>query len=166
MASGRLWDEGKNIARLAQIVGRLSWPVYFAGEGSIPPLENSYLLGRLSRSELASWLSRASIFASPARYEPFGLGILEAALSGCALVLGDIRSLRETWDGCALFVEPDCAEGLRDGIELLIANESLRTELGEKAYERALKFNASDCAEAYLNVYQEATCRREVTCSS
>ena len=34
----------------------------------------------------------------PARYEPFGLSILEAALSGCALVLGDLPSLRELWD--------------------------------------------------------------------
>ncbi len=32
----------------------------------------------------------------PARYEPFGLSVLEAALSGCALVLGDIPSLRES----------------------------------------------------------------------
>jgi hypothetical protein len=45
----------------------------------------------------------------PARYEPFGLSVLEAALSGCALVPGDIASLRGNWDGVAEFVCPDDA---------------------------------------------------------
>ena len=44
----------------------------------------------------------AAIFARPARYEPFGLAILEAAQAGCALVLGDIPSLRELWADAAL----------------------------------------------------------------
>ena len=34
-------------------------------------------------------------------YEPFGLSILEAAASGCALVLGDIPTLRENWSEAA-----------------------------------------------------------------
>ena len=56
------------------------------------------LLGSLSPRALAAWLARAAIYCLPARYEPFGLSVLEAALSGCALVLGDIPSLREIWD--------------------------------------------------------------------
>ena len=66
--------------------------------------------GRLTPPQMARVVSRApSIYALPARYEPFGLSVLEAALSGCALVLGDIPSLREIWDGAALFVDPDDA---------------------------------------------------------
>ena len=57
--------------------------------------------------ELVRSYGDASIFALPARYEPFGLSILEAALSGCALVLGDLPSLRELWTGAAMFVPPD-----------------------------------------------------------
>ena len=64
------------------------------------------MLGRLSAGELADWYARAAIYALPARYEPFGLSALEAALSGCALVLGDIPSLREIWGDAALFVPP------------------------------------------------------------
>ena len=52
-------------------------------------------------------MGRAAIYALPARYEPFGLSILEAALSGCALVIGDIPSLREIWADAALFVPSD-----------------------------------------------------------
>ena len=48
--------------------------------------------------------ARCPIFVSAARYEPFGLAVLEAAQAGCALVLSDIPTFRELWDGAALFV--------------------------------------------------------------
>ena len=56
---------------------------------------------------LARKMAEASIYALPARYEPFGLSALEAALSGCALVLGDIPSLREIWGPAAIYVPAD-----------------------------------------------------------
>ena len=63
------------------------------------------LLGALDerRSERLAWRSGRS---SPrtALYEPFGLAVLEAAQAGCALVLSDIPTFRELWDGAALFV--------------------------------------------------------------
>ena len=63
-------------------------------------------LGLLSWKS-TTWMARAAIYALPARYEPFGLTALEAGLSGCALVLGDIPSLREVWGETACFVPPD-----------------------------------------------------------
>src|SRR5690625_7216151 len=41
--------------------------------------------------EVFTWLRQASVFVMPSRYEPFGLSVLEAALSGCALILSDIQ---------------------------------------------------------------------------
>ncbi len=98
-----------------------------------------YLTGRSSvsggcrRRICAAGWRRASIYAMPARYEPFGLSILEAGLSGCALVLGDIPSLREHWDGAAAFVAPDDREALRSAIEGLIDSPARRAELGRRA---------------------------------
>src|SRR3546814_4918927 len=77
---------------------------------------------------MAGWLGRATFFALPARYEPFGLAVLEAALSGCALVLGDIPTLRELWDGVAAFVPPGDIEALEDVLTQLIADPDLRSE--------------------------------------
>ena len=51
-------------------------------------------------------MARTAVFVSPALYEPFGLAVLEAAQAGCALVLSDIPTFRELWDGVALFVAP------------------------------------------------------------
>jgi glycogen synthase len=158
LAVGRLWDEAKNVGFLDWIAPRLPWPVYLAGEGGREgeDLPRIHLLGRLSGSEVIEWMSRASIYALPARYEPFGLSILEAALSGCALVLGDIPSLRENWDnGAALFVPPCDGDALADAILRLINDDALRTQIAARAKERARLFTPAAMAAGYRRLYDE-----------
>jgi glycogen(starch) synthase len=99
------------------------------------------------------WFAHASIYALPARYEPFGLSVLEAAQAGCALVLGDIDSLRENWDGAAAFVPPDDRDALTRTLRRLIADEPARCMLGAEARERAKRFTPHAMADAYCRVY-------------
>ena len=87
--------------------GRCRSPAHRNGLMAARAAEEPPCLGVVPSDELVRLYGDASIFALPARYEPFGLSILEAALSGCALVLGDIPSLRELWAGAAVFVPPD-----------------------------------------------------------
>ncbi len=158
LAAGRLWDEGKNIALLCEAARDLTVPIAVAGDttgprGEAAPSRNIALLGRLAPAELAKWMACASIFAAPARYEPFGLGILEAALSGCALVLGDIPSLRELWDGAALFIDPADADGLRSVLSDLFAHRWRSAELGAKACARAAHYSLAKMARSYHQTY-------------
>lgn len=155
---GRLWDEGKNVRILEQAAPALEWPVYAAGdcthpEGGTMHLDGIRCLGKLDTPELASWLGRASVFALPARYEPFGFTALEAGLSGCALVLGDIPSLREVWGNAALYVPPDRPDILTGTLERLIRNDSLRKLLSRRARARALHFSPEHMAREYMNLY-------------
>jgi glycosyltransferase involved in cell wall biosynthesis len=101
----------------------------------------------------------AAIYALPARYEPFGLSALEAALSGCALVLGDLPSLREIWGDAALYVVPDDDRGLHEALRWLIANDARRTAFGVRARQRAEELGAAPMAERYLAAYRELTSR-------
>ena len=121
---------------------------------------NVHLLGRLYTEELASWYAHASIYALPARYEPFGLSVLEAALSGCALVLGDIASLREIWWDAAVFVPPDDGNATVHAINTLIKDSSVRTALAAKARTRALKFTPQRMVAGYLEAYQDLIAQR------
>jgi glycogen(starch) synthase len=161
LAAGRIWDEAKNIALLARIAGQLPWRVYVAGEQGRAALENVTCLGLLSQSNLASWMSRASIYCLPAKYEPFGLSILEAALSGCALVLGDIESLRENWTGCAQFIDPDDPNALYEVMMELIGNEPARRKLGRTARLRARQFSPQCMVEGYLQAYELALAKSQ-----
>jgi glycogen synthase len=167
LAAGRLWDAAKNVQMLAQAAQGLAWPVVVAGEAQHPDrwaasFPNVRALGKLTPAQLASWYARAAIYALPARYEPFGLSALEAALSGCALVLGDIPSLREVWGDAAMFVEPEDHQALQRAIELLIADARLRTRFAARARRRALQFTPRAIGRGYFAAYQDLLAYGEV----
>lgn len=166
LAAGRLWDEAKNIGALIRVARRpaLSGRITLAGqtavagegagEGATDPAEAGVTtLGLLAPDELARVRRRAAVFAAPARYEPFGLAILEAARDHCALVLGDIPSLREIWDGAAVYVDPGDDERLAATLERLLDDPARAAALGERARRRAARFTVTAMADAYRGVY-------------
>jgi len=158
-SAGRLWDEAKNIGILAEASRELAWPVLVAGEtahpgGAAVAPPHVRLLGCLSPALVAAHLARAAIYALPARYEPFGLSALEAGLSGCALVLGDIPSLREVWGEAALFVPPDDADALHGALSRLIEDADFRQEMAARARFRARLYTPERMAEGYVGAYR------------
>jgi glycogen synthase len=160
LAAGRVWDAAKNLRALAAVAPRLSWPVCIAGADRSPDgdrieLPNVRLLGQLSSGDLAPWFAQAPIYALPARYEPFGLTALEAALSGCALVLGDIDSLREVWGDAAMFVPPDDEDALAAALQALIDDPDLRARQASRARERAARYTPGAMVQGYRDAYAE-----------
>ncbi len=157
LSAGRLWDEAKNIGALAAIAGDLPWRVVIAGDGAganaAPGFADCVLTGPLAPAELAAQYAAASLFALPARYEPFGLAALEAAAHGCALVLGDIPSLREVWGDAALFVPPNDRARLRETLLGLIADPERCRRWGERAARQARQYGLEPMTQGYLRVY-------------
>lgn len=154
--AGRLWDPAKNVQALCAAAPHIPWPVYVAGDaGSASPPASPHVrvLGRLSARETAAWMARAAIYALPARYEPFGLTAVEAALAGCALVVGDIPSLREVWDDAALYVTPDDPHTLVAALTTLVGDEGLRHRLARRAAERARALTPERMASGYRETY-------------
>jgi glycosyltransferase involved in cell wall biosynthesis len=156
-AAGRMWDEAKNLSVLERAAPRCSWPIYVAGQRRDGNAAASAVrsLGRLPAADMARWFGRASIYAAPARYEPFGLSILEAAFAGCALVLGDIPSLREVWGDAALFVPPGDEGALATTLDELAVDEAGRTRLAARARRRAQALTAERMGQAYARLYDE-----------
>lgn len=153
---GRVWDEAKNLRQLAAVARDLDCPVMIAGAGTLDEADARVtLLGPLPRAELADYYRRAAVFAHPARYEPFGLAVLEAALCGCPLVLGDIASLRELWDGAALFADPDDTRAWRELLLWLTSDPIASRRLGEAARARALRYSSHRMAAAYASQYEQ-----------
>ena len=162
LSAGRLWDAAKNAALLARVAPALDWPVLLAGDTQAPgggaselAADNCRTLGPLTRAELADVMARAAIYALPARYEPFGLSILEAAASGCALVLGRVPSLVEHWTDAACFVDPNDAAELQHTLQTLIADPERCAQLAGQALERARAFSAERMGTAYEQLYSE-----------
>jgi glycogen synthase len=155
LGSGRFWDPAKNLAALDAAAAGLAWPVVLAGElGEASPVVNTEATGVLDPEALAKLRREAAIYAAPALYEPFGLGILEAARDRCALVLGDIPSLRELWSGAALFVDPSDEGALRGALRSLVADPHLRADLAKRAHRRAAAYSIGRALGAYRSLYR------------
>ena len=162
--AGRLWDEGKNIALLDRVAAVMQAPIVAAGpltgpNGAIGYFPHLCLLGSLSESDIAPWYGAASIFASPACYEPFGLAVLQAAQAGAALVLSDVPTFRELWDGAALFCPGHDAIAWRDAFEMLLTAPHRISALGRAAQQRAANYSLEAMVCGTLNVYDRAVRR-------
>jgi glycogen synthase len=147
--AGRFRDEAKNLRTVAAAAPRLHWPVRMAGDGTDA--------GRLDEAGMDAAYAEAGIYLFPALYEPFGLSILEAALAGCALVIGDIPSLRELWDGAAVFVPPRDVDAIVREVNALIVDDERRHALARRARARADLYTTSRMAAAYRILYGALT---------
>ncbi len=134
---------------LDEVSSFLPWPVVIAGERTAPGRnkatggsDSTRFLGELAFAELADWLLRAAIFVAPARYEPFGLGAVEAGLAGCALVVGDIPAMHEVWGPAAVYVDPDDPDGLVSTLSGLCADQGRLVRLGVLARETSRPLHA------------------------
>ena len=99
-------------------------------------------------------MRQASIFVSPARYEPFGLTVLEAARAGCALVLSDIPTFRELWSGAALFVDPSRPDELAAALRYLAENAGVLEAMQQAAKARARLYSLDSTVGAYADLYE------------
>jgi glycosyltransferase involved in cell wall biosynthesis len=156
--AGRLWDEGKNLVVLDRAAAKLPVPILAAGplqgpNGASISFEHLKTLGSLGNEQVARWLKAAPIFASAARYEPFGLATLEAAQAGCVLILSDIATFRELWDGAALFVPSADPAAFADAIQQVNGDVRLRTRLGAAARERARRYSVEAMSAGMRRIY-------------
>jgi glycosyltransferase involved in cell wall biosynthesis len=164
LTAGRLWDDAKNAALLDAVAARLSAPIRAAGAVMGPAgypvsFDHLRLLGSLPEPAMREALARASVFASPARYEPFGLAVLEAAQAGMALVLSDIPTFRELWDGAAVFVPPDDPDAWTNALERALDAPG---PLANRARARAARYSAAAMVHGTAALLAQVTARASV----
>ncbi|HET6403148.1 MAG TPA: glycosyltransferase family 4 protein [Candidatus Thermoplasmatota archaeon] len=170
LAVGRAWDEAKDFFTLDEAARGLPFPVDVVGDPRHPdgadarPFRHARALGRLPREALLDAYARAAVFAHPARYEAFGLAPVEAALSGCALVLSDLATLREVWGDAALYAPVGDAAAWRDRLRALLDDPARTRELAAKAGARAQRYSVDAMASSYIQVYSRLA--QEVSASA
>ena len=164
-SAGRFWDDAKNLRSLSAAAPDLDWPVRVAGlshpDGEDGRADHVQWLGSLTPQQMRQMYADAAIYALPARYEPFGLTVLEAALSRCALVLGDIPTLREIWGENACYVASDDVAGLSARINRLIADRDEREKWAERAFHRGRQLTARSMAASYVDCYRRMMTNRQ-----
>ena len=92
------------------------------------------------RNDVDRVLNELTLLVHPARQEPLGRVLLEAAASGTAIVATDVGGTREIFppdSGAARLVPPDDAEALAQAVAELLADAALRQSMAAAARRRA-----------------------------
>lgn len=160
LTAGRLWDRAKDAGLLDATAALLPVPLRAAGpvtgpHGETIATDHLRLLRTLSAEALAAEYAMQPIFVSAARFEPFGLAVLEAAQAGCPLILSDIDTFRELWNGAALIVPERNPAAWAAAIERVRGDPRLRAHLSTQSRQRAARYTVDAMASGTLAVYRE-----------
>jgi len=168
LAVGAMLDAGKQVALLTQHAHAL--PVCIVGsDGTAPvarvPIRTDVKLavepvclaikGPQTENQMRTLYSRASVFAATARYESFGMTMIEAALSRCAIVANDTPLHRELWNDAAVYFKTNDAASLAEVIRGLSEERDVCQGYGNRAYQRAREcFTSKRMVDEYLELYR------------
>ena len=153
-ACGPLFEAGQADALV--IVGGLGW-LY---EGFLRHVERSPWRERVIRpgfvpdEDLPAIYGGALITAQPSFYEGFGLPLLEAMASGCAVCASQTSSLPEVGGDAALYVDPECTESITEALRAIARDEALRTDLVRRGLARAAEYSWERTARETLALYE------------
>jgi glycosyltransferase involved in cell wall biosynthesis len=123
--------------------------------------EGVFLPGRVG--DVAFWYRRAELLVHPARWEGFGLALLEAMLAAKAVVATRVSSAPEiVADGeTGLLVAPDDPAGLAEAVLGLLADPARAASMGRAGLARARsEFSVAGMAERTAAVYAAASAER------
>jgi glycosyltransferase involved in cell wall biosynthesis len=132
--------EGPQRSELERLAGELHVPVH--------------LLGRVP--DVAAWLRRAELLVHPARWEGFGLALLEGMLASKPVVATNVSSIPEiVADGeSGLLVAPDEPAALASAVVGVMDDPG---SYGEQGRRRAqLQFSVARMTDKTVAVYETA----------
>jgi glycosyltransferase involved in cell wall biosynthesis len=113
--------------------------------------------------DVASWYRRAELLVHPARWEGFGLALLEAMLAAKPVVATRVSAAPEiVLDGeTGLLVPPDDAPALAEALLALLADPARAAAMGEAGLARARgEFSVARMAERTAAVYASSSAER------
>jgi glycosyltransferase involved in cell wall biosynthesis len=157
----------KNLARLAQAVGRLdeNVPLVVAGaEGwghALEAIDTSSgvdvrFLGFVDAADLAGLYAAATVFAYPSEREGFGLPVAEAMAQGTPVVTSDGTSTAEVAAGAGVLVDPFDVDAIAEGLARALADGGSLAETGRA---RAAELTWAAAADRTLAAYREVAGR-------
>lgn len=116
-------------------------------------LANRIIKLSVNDSQLNYLYTNAKAFVFPSKYEGFGIPILEAYACGTPLITSGCGSIKEVAEDCCLYFDPNDPLDLANKMELIISDESLRSNLIVKGKERARLFSWEKHVNETLKIY-------------
>ena len=113
------------------------------------------LTGYVSDEELALLYTIANLFAYPSRYEGFGIPLIEAMSFGVPIVASGIPASKEVAADAALYYNDSLDDAALAGKILeVLESSTLKSELGSRGKQRAIRFRWDCVARMYIDAYK------------
>jgi len=118
-------------------------------------IRNQVIQLNFEENQLGIFYKKAKCFVFPSSYEGFGIPVLESMACGCPIILTNFSSFPEVAGNAGIYFELNDEKDLKNKIEVLLENESMRKEYSLRGLEHIKKFNWHDAANQCLKVYQD-----------
>lgn len=112
--------------------------------------------GFLDDAELNRLLSGATALAYPSLYEGFGLPVLEAMNLGVPVLTSDVGATKEISGGAALLVDPLNVNSIREALQRILRDVTMRKHFSELGKIRAAQFSWESAAQQTLRILERA----------
>lgn len=109
--------------------------------------EEVILLDYIPERELAKVTAAAYALIYPSYFEGFGVPIIEAMQCGVPIACSNTSSMPEVAADAALYFNPNNEAEIAEQMMLLYKNEQLRSNLIEKGFKQAAKYNWNNSAK-------------------
>lgn len=120
-------------------------------------LSDSVVLhGFAQEADIPTLLSAAEILAFPSLSEGYGLPILDAWATHTPVLTSNTTSLPEVADNAAITVDPYDPDAIAIGLQSLMEDPSLRSQLVSQGHRRLSRFNWADTAERFACALERA----------
>lgn len=160
----------KNLVRLARVAAAITDapPLVIAGpriwrnnevQRALEHLklgERLRFLDYVDRDDLPGLMRAATVFTYIPVYEGFGLPVIEALAAGTPTLASDIPSLREVAGAAAQFCDPNLESSVRDALDGLLHDSSIRLRLAQDGPRQAAQFTPQAMATAAVAAYNQA----------
>lgn len=144
--------ETHNCAKLV-IVGKKAWRYADILKAVDSEPENIVLTDYVSNEDLVRLYNGAVAFIYPSYFEGFGIPPLEAMACGTPVAVANTTSLPEVVGNAGIYFDPFNVDEIKNAIDQLMTDASLRTDLIEKGYQQKTNFRWEESAEKIVKAY-------------
>ncbi len=108
----------------------------------------------ISSDELAREYQSCDIVLFPSVYEGFGLPVIEGFQSGRPVITSNLSPMKDIAKDAALLVDPTSVDSIRDAVNKLLHDESLRHTLVQRGSEVVKSYQPTVVAAKYADLWE------------